>query len=80
MSALKQAAAPEQALVVGRITSVYGVKGWVKLYSHTDPMQGIFDYKHWWLKTPSGWKTIELSQGRLQGRGLVASAIATEIL
>lgn len=75
MSALKQAAAPEQALVVGRITSVYGVKGWVKLYSHTDPMQGIFDYKHWWLKTPSGWKTIELSQGRLQGRGLVGSVI-----
>lgn len=73
MSELKQAAAPEQALVIGRITSVYGVKGWVKLYSHTDPMQGIFDYKHWWLKTPSGWKIVEFNQGRLQGRGLVAS-------
>lgn len=73
MSTLKQAVAPKQALVVGRITSVYGVKGWVKLYSHTEPMQGIFDYKCWWLKSPSGWKTIELNQGRLQGRGLVAS-------
>jgi len=73
MSKLKQAAAPEQALVVGRITSVYGVKGWVKLFSHTDPMQGIFDYTHWWLKTPSGWKVVELSQGCLPGRGLVAS-------
>ena len=73
MSTVKQAKAPEQALVVGRITSVYGVKGWVKLYSHTEPMTGIFDYKHWWLKTPSGWKVIELSQGRTQGRGLVAA-------
>lgn len=72
MSANKQAAAPEQPLVVGRITSVFGVKGWVKLYSHTEPMEGLFDYPHWWLKTASGWKTIELSQGRLQGRGLVA--------
>ncbi|TDP01117.1 ribosome maturation factor RimM [Marinomonas balearica] len=73
MSALKQATAPEQALVVGRITSVYGVKGWVKLYSHTEPMLGIFDYPHWWLKTSTGWKQIELDQGRTQGRGLVAS-------
>lgn len=73
MSAIKQATAPEQALVVGRITSVYGVKGWVKLYSHTEPMTGIFDYSHWWLKTSKGWKRIELDQGRTQGRGLVAS-------
>ncbi|MCV2403460.1 ribosome maturation factor RimM [Marinomonas sp. C2222] len=73
MSKLKQANAPEQPLLVGHVTSVYGVKGWVKLYSHTDPMQGIFDYQHWWLKTPSGWKAVELGQGRLQGRGLVAS-------
>ena len=72
MSKNKQAA-PEQPLVVGRITSVFGVKGWVKLYSHTDPMQGIFDYPNWWLKTASGWKSIELNQGRLQGRGLVAA-------
>ncbi|MFT2111534.1 ribosome maturation factor RimM [Marinomonas sp. 2405UD68-3] len=72
MSKNKQAA-PEQPLVVGRITSVFGVKGWVKLYSHTEPMQGIFDYPNWWLKTPSGWQSIELNQGRLQGRGLVAA-------
>lgn len=73
MSAIKQAAAPEQPLAVGRITSVYGVKGWVKIYSHTDPIEGIFKYSHWWLKTRTGWQAIELSQGRLQGRGLVAA-------
>lgn len=73
MSANKRANAPGQPLIVGRITSVYGVKGWVKLYSHTEPMQGIFDYSHWWLKGPQGWQVVELDQGRLQGRGLVAS-------
>jgi 16S rRNA processing protein RimM len=73
MSATKQATAPEQPLVVGRITSVFGVKGWVKLYSHTEPMEGIFEYSHWWLKTATGWKSIELNQGRLQGRSLVAA-------
>jgi 16S rRNA processing protein RimM len=36
-------------------------------------MEGIFEYPHWWLKTVNGWKSIELTQGRLQGRGLVAA-------
>lgn len=69
----KQVKTPGQPLVVGRITSVYGVKGWVKLYSHTEPMEGIFEYSRWWLQTRNGWQSIELNQGRLQGRGLVAS-------
>lgn len=73
MSGNLQANAPQQPLVVGRITSVYGVKGWVKLYSHTDPIEGIFKYPNWWLKTQKGWQPIVLNQGRLQGRGLVAS-------
>lgn len=73
MSVNAQVNAPEQPLVVGRITSVYGVKGWVKLYSHTDPIEGIFKYSRWWLKTSKGWRPIELNQGRLQGRGLVTA-------
>jgi len=73
MSVNAQVNAPEQPLVVGQITSVYGVKGWVKLYSHTDPIEGIFKYSRWWLKTSKGWRPIELNQGRLQGRGLVTA-------
>ncbi|TBR43501.1 ribosome maturation factor RimM [Marinomonas agarivorans] len=73
MSSNTQASAPEQPLVIGQITSVYGVKGWVKLYSHTDPIEGVFKYSRWWLKTPSGWQAVELNRGRPQGRGLVAS-------
>lgn len=65
--------APNQAVLVGRITSPYGIKGWVKLCSHTKPIQSIFSYKNWWLKTPSTWKNLELSQGCLRGHSLIAS-------
>ncbi len=36
-------------LKLGRIISVYGIKGWVKVYSYTDPIENIFDYPNWHL-------------------------------
>ena len=36
-------------IIVGRITSVFGIQGWVNIYSHTDPMTNIFDYGPWYL-------------------------------
>ncbi|NND38023.1 MAG: hypothetical protein HKO06_00355, partial [Pseudomonadales bacterium] len=31
-------------LVVGRLKSVFGVKGWIKLESFTEPADNIFSY------------------------------------
>ncbi|MGV6859089.1 MAG: ribosome maturation factor RimM [bacterium] len=63
--------APER-VVVGKLSGVYGIKGWVKVYSWTDPRDNILSYKRWMLKTPNGWEERKLLQGRLQGKGLVA--------
>ena len=63
---------PEQVLVVGRIVSVHGVKGWVKVYSYTDPMENIFDYQPWHLLEDGVWKPVKLTGKRRQGKGLVA--------
>lgn len=34
---------------LGSITSCFGVRGWVKLYSHTRPRVGIADYTQFYL-------------------------------
>lgn len=62
---------PEQVLVVGRISAVHGVKGWVKVYSHTDPMENIFDYQPWHLLENGVWTPVKLTGKRRQGKGLV---------
>ncbi|MBE9562806.1 MAG: ribosome maturation factor RimM, partial [Proteobacteria bacterium] len=31
-------------ITVGRINGLYGVKGWVKIFSYTDPISNILDY------------------------------------
>lgn len=57
---------------VGRITTVFGVKGWVKIHSHTEPRENILQYQPWWLKTRHGVKAVEIDGGKLHGQGIVA--------
>lgn len=57
---------------VGRITTVFGVKGWVKIISDTQPMENIFSYGALWLKTKHGVKAVEVDEYRVHGKGLVA--------
>ena len=57
--------------MIGRITSVYGVKGWVKVYSYTDPIDGILSYPNWTLLQDGRRMPIELAEGRRHGPGIV---------
>ena len=62
----------DQLMVLGKVTSVYGVKGWVKVYSDTEPLQNILDYKPWYMKLNGRLQEIEVEQGKTHGKGLVA--------
>ncbi len=64
----------EQALIhLGKVSGVHGVKGWLKIYSFTRPMEGILDYPEWILsRTGQQSQTIRIVEGRKQGRGLLA--------
>lgn len=64
---------PDGAITVGRITGVYGVKGWVRVYSFTDPRDNIIGYRRWLVRRPSGWQFYDLVEGRAQGKGVVAA-------
>ncbi len=57
---------------VGRITGLYGVRGWVKIFSHTQPRENILSYTTWYLKKQGGWSAVELETGRVHGKGVVA--------
>ena len=41
----------EKWLVVATISTVFGVKGWVKVISHTQPPENAFKYMPWKIKT-----------------------------
>ncbi|MDM8546099.1 ribosome maturation factor RimM [Candidatus Venteria ishoeyi] len=58
----------QDRLVVGSISGLYGVKGWVKIFSHTRPRENILDYSPWLIQS----KPVVLEQGRVHGKGIVA--------
>lgn len=62
----------EDLVVLGKIVSVYGIRGEVKIYSYTDPLDNLLDYRHWTLKRDGEIRQAELVSGRLHNKVLTA--------
>ena len=65
-------------MVVGRITTVHGVQGWVKVHSFTDPESNIFDYLPWWMDLPGGRNKAEIDQFRATAKGFIAHIVGLD--
>jgi len=59
-------------VTLGAINGVYGVKGWVKVFSFTDPKENILEYKTWKIKKNNQWFTCQLEAGKSHGKGVIA--------
>jgi 16S rRNA processing protein RimM len=62
----------ERRILLGKIVGVFGVRGWIKIQSHTAPHDALFDYLPWTLRRADEEREITKIEGRVQGRGLVA--------
>jgi 16S rRNA processing protein RimM len=63
---------------VGRITALFGIKGWVKVHSYTEPQENLFEYHPWWLKTAHGVKKVEIDEARPHGDAFVAHIVGID--
>jgi len=63
----------DDLIVIGKIVSVHGVRGDVKVYSFTDPIDNLLGYRCWTLRRGSEVRQVELVAGRTQGKVLVPS-------
>lgn len=63
---------PEGFVVVGKISGVFGVRGWVKVYSYTDPPENLLDYTPWYFARADAPQVRKVVEGRVHGQGLVA--------
>lgn len=74
-----------EKIILGRITGIYGVKGWLKIFSYTDPMEAIVDYSTWYIRPESRkpgagptskkaapWKKVKLEAGRRHAKTVIA--------
>lgn len=59
-------------LNAGEISGVFGVKGWVKVFSFTEPRENILRYSPWLLQKNNQTKEINVTGGQRQGKNVVA--------
>lgn len=63
---------------LGVVSGVFGIKGWIKVRSHTRPREGILSYSRWYLGEPHDRVVKEVIGGRMQGGGVVARIAGCE--
>ena len=65
-----QDAEKRQLMPLGHVSGVHGVKGWVRIYSLTEPREAIFEYQPWLLGEDL--KVVHLDKGAKHGKHLLA--------
>lgn len=62
-------------LIVGKVGAPYGVKGWFKVTTYTESMEGIFDYSPWLLLQGGVQKEFEVEHWKNHNKGVVAKLV-----
>jgi 16S rRNA processing protein RimM len=62
----------DDTVIVGRVVGIFGIKGWIKLDSYTDPRENIEQYSPWLLRTGDRWTLFGVEAFQPHGKGLIA--------
>ena len=57
---------------MGRIVAPFGVKGWIRIEPWTAAAKNLLAYPKWWVGDADEWQERAVSEGRTQGRMVVA--------
>lgn len=70
--------ASTQPVILGRIVGLFGVRGWVKVHSYTEPRDAVLEYRDWLLSRDGEWQPVGLAEGRQHGKGVIARLVGVE--
>lgn len=59
-------------VVIGVVGSSFGIEGWVRIHSFTDPQENCLDYLPWEIKQQGQWTPIEVTATKRQGKDILA--------
>ncbi|MEM9102787.1 MAG: ribosome maturation factor RimM [Pseudomonadota bacterium] len=67
----------QEYVLVGHVSSVHGIKGWLKIHSYCEPKENIFSYSPWKVVKPKGSVSqdaldIEILDAKPSGKTLIA--------
>jgi len=59
-------------VILGRVSGVFGVKGWLKVQSYTEPRDNIVGFGAWTLRMHGVDRAVEVEDGHSHGGSVVA--------
>ena len=59
-------------MILGRISGLFGVQGWVKIFSYTQPREAILDYDRCYLQRKGEWQAASIREGKRHGKSVIA--------
>ncbi|NNE60544.1 MAG: 16S rRNA processing protein RimM [Woeseia sp.] len=66
-----KAGSAERLIVLGKVGAPWGVRGWVKLTSFTEPREALLDYRECFMRRSGEWIAASLEASHPQGKSLV---------
>ena len=61
-----------QPVLLGRVVGLFGLKGWVKVFSYTDPRESILKYDGYLLMQNDAWQKVTIAEGKKHGKSVIA--------
>jgi len=68
----------DRIVILGKVAGTFGVQGWIKINSYTDPPENILEYEELLLGSPGKWTTVRLEDGRVTGKGVLGKLKGVE--
>jgi len=59
-------------LNLGKISGVFGIKGWLKIYANTDDKKDILSYQPWYIERNKKLLPVKLIAGKPHGKTIIA--------
>ncbi len=57
--------------MLGKVVGLYGIKGWLKVFSHTRPREQLIQYNPLYLHYQGQWRSCVVESARQQGKNLL---------
>jgi 16S rRNA processing protein RimM len=65
----------EQKIIIGRFGSPFGVKGWIKVHSFTDPEENLLTYANWYISERNIWSLIKHDDYAKHSKGWIVHLV-----
>ena len=60
-----------EPVVLGRISGLFGVRGWVRVFSYTEPREAFLQYKGLLLGRFGDWQSTKVAEGQRHGKSVI---------